>query len=732
MKREEIFHSASWIGREGDFHILRRTFVLPEDVKIKRVTICAVGLGYCRIHYNGVDLAPYSFLPLSTDYEKRANYPAGEELTGHRLYVPRFDVTGLSHGGKNLLTIFFGGGWYCLWGKKFQDSMTAGDDKQMRFGDAKAIYCVLVETEDGIFEFSSSSNDKICDGGIYDYRSTRFECRDLNAFSEEALTNPEFDDSAWENAINMPDVETDYLFSDCPIDTLIEKLPVVKGTAEVYDCGINTTGYPVLNLSGKPGDKVIVRMSEGILEDGALDPYHMHRQMYEVICDGKRKEIHPEFIWYGFRYFTVEGPAEPAYVAVVHSNVGIGSDFKSDNEVLNFLYRTYVNTQLANMHGGIPSDCPHLERCGYTGDGELTCHAAMTTLNAKEFYKKWIEDISDCQDKLSGHIQYTAPYIRSGGGPGAWGCAIVEVPWQYYRHYGDAEPMLRLYPQMKEYFRFMEEHSIHGLVVSDAPGNWCLGDWCAPDKMIILPQYVNNYYYIKALKRAVEIAKLQGFDEDVALFEGRIAERQEAIMAAYYNIKDNNFCGNVQGANAFAIDAGLGTQKTYDMMVNYYQDTCEFDTGICGTDVLIRVLFEHGDADLAVKLLSSDKPNSFGGMLKKGATTLWEYWPADHRGSRSLNHPMFGAVTAYLFEYVLGIRQNEGSAGYKDLIIEPYILSGHTAGSQLLPDGKISVDYVKRDDGIDVSIEVPESVKAVFSYKGCTRSLNAGMNCFSI
>ena len=84
------------------------------------------------------------------------------------------------------------------------------------------------------------------------------------------------------------------------------------------------------------------------------------------------------------------------------------------------------------MHTGIPSDCPHIERRGYTGDGQLVCRAAMDVLDAKDFYRKWIEDIADCQDRLTGHVQYTAPYIRSGGGPGGWGGAACIVPWRYY------------------------------------------------------------------------------------------------------------------------------------------------------------------------------------------------------------------------------------------------------------------------------------------------------------
>ena len=73
-------------------------------------------------------------------------------------------------------------------------------------------------------------------------------------------------------------------------------------------------------------------------------------------------------------------------------------------------------------------------------------------LDGEKFYRKWIQDIADCQDSITGHVQYTAPYIPSGGGPGGWGCAIVMVPYVFYRNYGDQEILKELYPQMLHYF----------------------------------------------------------------------------------------------------------------------------------------------------------------------------------------------------------------------------------------------------------------------------------------
>ena len=79
-----------------------------------------------------------------------------------------------------------------------------------------------------------------------------------------------------------------------------------------------------------------------------------------------------------------------------------------------------------------------LDEACYKSAG-MSLFAAMMYIRKRLGYEKWLQDIADSQDVLSGHVQYTAPYIRSGGGPGGWGCAIVEVPYQLYKHYGDPQ-----------------------------------------------------------------------------------------------------------------------------------------------------------------------------------------------------------------------------------------------------------------------------------------------------
>lgn len=725
MTQEYFFHNAKWVGAKertkDSFAVLKGNF---ESESVKNATLNALGLGFFKCYINGECVNPDTFLPLSSDFEAGCD-PVDEVISGHRVYVPQFDITPFVKSGKNDIEIHYGGGWYT--------------HIKRTFGLPKAIYCITVESENGVEYFVSDEDCKIRKGSVCQYNFTWEEHHDFSAI----------DGYSWENAVQTEGIETEYCSTDCPWDKLIEKLPVKKvretENGTVYDCGENTTGYPVLKITALKGEKVCVNFSEELAEDGSLDMTHHHGQQFTVVSDGKEAFVQPEFTWFGFRYFEVIGKAEPECVKVIYADVPISSTFESDNETLNWIYKTFMHTMLCNMHTGHPSDCPHLERRGYTGDGQLTCNAALTVFDAKAFYEKWMQDIGDCQDVLSGHIQYTAPYLRSGGGPGGWGCAIVEVPYQLYKHYGEKEILAKYYPQMRRYIDYLEAHSEYGVVTSDKKGEWCLGDWCGPNilypekditshnQQVVLPApMVNTYFMVKSLQQMCEIARIIGKEEDIPEYEEKIKYRKGAITAAYFNTFDDNFVMNVQGANSFAVDIGLGNDNTYENMKSYYKKLGHYDTGIFATDIVTRQLFKKGDSDLAVDLLTHNGDQGFEHWRRNGATTFHEYW--DSNRSRSHSHPMFGAPVAYLFEYLLGIRQTEDSAGYKSIIIEPMSVDRFKwmKGSITTPNGVIAVSYVNDNGRVEFNISVPENTEAVFRFAEQEHKLKCGTNEFQI
>lgn len=719
MTQADFFGNAKWVGAASrtptDFSVLRGHFHKNANEK---AILHVLGLGFFRCYINGHLINPDTFLPLSSDFEASAD-PEGEVLAGHRIYVPCFDVTPFTREGDNVIAIHYGGGWYTF--------------DRREFGLPKAIYRLTLTSPAGERSYLSDEGCRIGAGLIDDYNFVKLERQNYLQF--ESCLDVDFDDSTWQHATLVEQLDTTYCTTNCPPDAAMEDLAVKRlGRGKrgiIYDCGKNTTGYPVLKITAKHGDAVDVYFSEHLLQDGELDPVREFDQHFAIVSDGEPRTVTPLFTWYGFRYFEIAGDAEPLAVRVVHANVPVSSSFHCDSETLNWIYRTFLNGMRTNLHTGHPCDCPHTERRGYTGDGQLTCNAALYALDAKALYVKWLQDIADCQDTLSGRIQYTAPYIKSGGGPGGWGCAIIEVPYQLYRHFGEKEILEKYYHSMRRYIDFLEAHSECGLVTSNKEGIWCLGEWCGPNilhsgkevilhkqQVILPPPLVNTYFAIKSLRQLCEIAHIIGKDEDIADYERMAHEHKTAFRAAYFSTYDHNFLLNVQGANAFGIDVGLGDDLTYEKMKDYYTRLGYFDTGIFGTDILTRTLFAHGDGELAVKLLTSGEGFGFERWRKMGATTFLEYWDPDK--CRSYNHPMFGAIVAYFFEHLLGIRQTAGTAGFTSLEIEPQATAhfSHMSGSITSPQGKIAVAYKKDDTHIRFDITVPNGTKAILRYAG--------------
>lgn len=721
--KETDLHKAKWISTGGACSTprFRQVIVLP---KISEAQITIAGLGIYEVYINGRRVSDDLFLPLSTDYNKRTGITYGKkpflEEFAHRLYCPVYNIRDYLTEGENTICFMMGPGWY--------------EHPGCSYGHIKL--CYLIEYTDVSGEKCFIGSDESIQwkqGFVKKASLITGESHDYTDY-EDIWLDIGFHAEGWQQVTVEEAPETSLYIQDCPADKIIRhvtpKLIRQQGNVRIFDVGEIITGYPILISTAPAGSKVCVRYGEMLNEEGRLHEEHVYNQHTDFVTDGTQRKLHSKFTWMCFRYFEVTGEAMVEDCVVIHSDVPVTSDFHCDSEVLNWLKEAYIRTQLDNMHCGIPSDCPHTERRGYTGDGHLTCSAAMLQMDAQKFYRKWIYDIADCQDRKTGHIQYTAPFMPSGGGPGGWGCAIVMVPYQYYKHYGDTEILAELYPQMLHWFEYMEVHSEGELVTSDLEGVWCLGDWCAPamtfnllNAMTIPAPLVNTYFYIKAMEHVLEINNVLGCHDNDQLLMNRIAAKKQAITESYFDVATGDFAAREQGSNAFAIDLGLGDERTFVNMVNRYRQHKEYDTGIFGTDILTRVLFENGEEELAIALLTNKGKVSFYNQMKSGATTISEYWTV---GIRSQCHPMFGAVSKYLYEYILGIRQTKDSVRFENVIIEPKCMKqiAEAKGYITTPVGKISVEYNKEY----IEVFVPGNTVAVLKINGAEYKLQTNVN----
>ncbi len=694
-----------WIGATKEIvsPVILRRFNLQD---IKKATLIVTGLGYFETKINDKNVTDYMYLPVVSDYEPRdLTLCAHKNTTGtttNRIYYYNFDITPLLHNGENTLSIQLGNGFY-----RQEERVAEG---KMSFGDTlKCIYKIVLKTADGTTELCSDGSETYTDSAI------RFSNLYLGEMVDYSVKLQE------EKAVNiLPSPKTILCEAigtpDKVIRTITPKKIAEIDDRQIFDAGENITGV----VSVKTESVVTIRFAENINEDMSLNftssaaSYRTTRSgelqiMTDTfISDGTPRIFEAKFSFHAFRYFEVCGEYDDLIVKVIHADTPITSTFTSNHEGMNFLYDAFLRTQLDNMHGSIPSDCPHRERLGYTGDGQLVAPAAMMMLDSKEFYKKWIQDILDCQD-TDGHVRHTAPFMGGGGGPGGWGSAIVIVPYSYYKQFGDTDIIEQCYDKMKLWISYLLSHSENGLVTSEDKDGWCLGDWASLEKMEIPEPYVNSCYLVKDLLLLEEMATVIGKSDDIPYYRSLRTATEKAIKNTYYNVETDRFADGIQGADAFAVWCGLAGADTAQKLAEKYTEMRYFDTGFLCTDILCEVLCNYGYTDVFLSLLESEKLGSFLYMKRHGATTIWEYFI----GKCSHNHPMFGAPTRQLFQSVLGIRQRSGTAGYGDIIIAPLKTTRalKVSGSINTPNGVISVSLDTTNEKPIISVDAPKTIK---------------------
>ncbi len=715
MTYDLIFDDCKWYGfpDKTEAAIVRKTF---ECKNIKTAKVQFVTLGFCEPYFNGKKLTEYKFIPAWTNYEKRdlsvASYPIYDTMT-HRCYFLEYDITDLIKNGKNVFSLHIGNGWYGQHEQKAENMPPYGQIK----------YCLKITLTD------ENGNEKfIFSDGSEKYTKSYIERASLYlnetvnaALFDENIYEIDFDDSSWLSPIEkekpLTVLEKQYFAGDHVKYSLTPTLIFEKDGKKMYDIGKNVSGLAIIKFdeNAEIGAEATVSFCEKLNEDGTLwlrSTGGDWRKQCDLFVNGKNNcPLTTTFTWRAGRYVEIEGNAELIRFDVVNSDVPLTAEFSSNNETLNWLFEAYAATQSNNIHSFVPSDCPHRERLGYTGDGQLCSAAAMTMYDAENLYRKWIQDIADSQDLYNGHVQHTAPFYGGGGGPGGWGGAIAIVPYHFYKFYKDLPLLEKYYPSILAYIDYMEKHSDNGIVVREEDEGWCLGDWCTLHNDIQIPEkFVNTYYMIKTLLIAIEAAEELGNVKDIPVLEEKLIFVQNAFMNEFFDEETGSFLDGVQGADAFAVDINMGDERTLQNLVKKYDELKTYDTGIFGTDLVTRVLFEHGYGEVAYTLLTNEEEVSFYNMKKQDATTLWENWD----GCDSHSHPMFGAVCEYLFKYILGIRQPENSYGYEKVIIAPAKIPGlNVKGSITTKNGKISVEVKYTDDVQSVKFNVPDTIEMV-------------------
>jgi len=654
--------------QKGPSPVFRKAFSLDKPIKSATVYIC--GLGYYELRLNGRKVGDNVLDPAFTRYDKRV------------LYVTH-DVTKQIRQGKNAFGVMLGNGWYnvhtrAVW--KFDQAPWRDRPKML-------LQCHIVFS-DGSTEIISSDESWRADSGPVILDGIRKgECYDAR-LEMPGWDTPDYDDSGWPKPelVKAPaGILSAQMLPPIKVTQTIKPVSVSEPSPGefVFDMGQNFAGWAQLKVTGPAGTTVTMRYGEELNPDGTVrqDKIKCHTrgsvfQTDAYTLKGKGLEIwEPRFTYHGFRYVQVTGfPGKPSVDnirgRVVHTSFSTAGSFECSKKLLNDIQRITLWAYRSNYHG-IPTDCPHREKDGWTGDAHLAAEQAMYNFHNTTSYTKWLYDIMDEQQQ-SGALPGIVPtggwgYKWGNGqvaGP-AWDSAYIIIPWYLYRYSGDKRVLAVHYDRLKRYVDYLTKEKSKDYIVS-----FGLGDWLPAKTTTPAPVTSTGYYYVDTLIVA-KIARILGRSGDAEKYEALAEKIKSAFNKTFY--KGNGLYSNgSQTALSCALYQGLVDTKEKDRVVeklvdNIKQNDEHIDTGILGAKYLFHSLTKNGQHDLAYRIATQTSQPSYGFWVKSGATTLREGWKNPH----SLNHICFGDISTWFYQTLVGINLDPKEIAFKHTIIRP-------------------------------------------------------------
>ncbi len=622
--------------------VFRRTFELSA---IANTRVFISGVGFYVLKLNGQKVGDHLLAPAFTTYDRTVFYN-------------EFDVTSMLLKGENQLEITLGNGWFR------ELYPTAWDFEHATWRSEPQF----------ILDLKADGQTILCSD------------RNWKAFVSQTVFNSlrageTFDASAQEipctSVMIMPGPGGFLKKQQIPPIRMRRTLSPVAVThfsnGTVYDFGENLSGNVEICIQGKSGQKTVLLYTERIRSDGTADPANNNMyaeggrfQQDEYILGSENPETwHSQFCYHGFRYVQVTGDARiiSIHARCFHTDLSCTGDIETDFEPVQKLHEACVRSTLTNFHH-IPTDCPHREKNGWTGDAHLSCEQALFNLDMKLAYQKYLDDLVDGQ-RPNGAISCISPTsiwgYNWGTGP-TWDVALFEIPWQVYRYTGDVEFLNRYQQPMERYLHLLSSMSDDHIYRSG------LGDWCAPKEITLCSsEALLTAYAWHMFDLYSKITSRLGMAEKSASAAQSAAEIKDAFQHTFIGQEKNS-----QTYLAMLLYFGLTDEPEYvlDNLITELEKTdWHIHCGIFGAKFILNVLTEHGRFDIAWKLAMQVGFPSYLDMLSRCSGTLGEHW----NGDNSQNHHMFSEIGAWFYKALAGIQLDEKYPGFEHIFLTPHI-----------------------------------------------------------
>ncbi len=687
-----------------------------QKIRSARAYIAVAGL--YELYINGQKIGNHRLDPTYTRFDRR------------NLYVT-YDITRQLQSGQNAIGVLLGNGWYnhqstAVW---FFDRAPWRD---------RPTFCLdlHVTYEDGSKEIIATDRSWKTNLSPVIFNSIYTAEHYDGRLEQPGWNTPGYNDSKWHQTIIRAAPSQNIVSQQLHPIRNVERIPAktikkMNDTTWIYDLGRNIAGVSEFRIKGDAGTVIRLKHAEILDKDGWPDMTNIEAhyrptdnsdpfQTDIFILGGNGEETFmPRFNYKGFQYVQITS-SKPLQLTAdnltgwfMHSDVPPTGTVETSDPIINKIWWAANNSYLSNFFG-YPTDCPQREKNGWTGDAHIAIETALYNFDGITVYEKWLADHRDEQQPngtLPSIIPSSGWGYEWGNGPD-WTSTIAIIPWNIYLFYGDNRLLAECYDNIRRYVDRITETAPAGLTT------WGLGDWI-PVKSKTPVEFTSSVYYYVDATILANAAKMFGKQADAEKYSALSQKIKNAINDKYLNRETGIYGQGVQTELSVplqwdVVPSDMRAKVSANLAKRVEADNKHLDVGLLGTKAILNALSENGYANLAYTVASQKDFPSWGWWIVNGATTLYENWPIDAKRDLSLNHIMFGEVSAWFFKALGGIKPDPAQPGFKNILLHPNFVTGltHATVSHRSPYGEIVSKWERKKKDIIYSVTIPANSTA--------------------
>jgi hypothetical protein len=318
--------------------------------------------------------------------------------------------------------------------------------------------------------------------------------------------------------------------------------------------------------------------------------------------------------------------------------------------------------------------------------------------------------------------------------PTEWKFHMIFMAWADYLQTGNTDLLYKYYDALKP-----------DLLTSAATGDGLIRgfpefpmkktsdvvDWPPPDRdgFVMKGEHylnwtnsVNNAFYYRSLQLMSRIATVVGRADESEKYAAMAAQVYTNYNAVFWDSDSQRYVDGVGTAHAsahanfFPLAFGLVPADRQAAVVGYLHSRIAANNGmppsVYGAQYFLEGLFQSGDVDTAIGLMTTNGPRSWMNMIHMGSTVTAEAWSFSDKPNLDWNHAWGAAPGNLITRFILGMQPI--TPGYGQILIEPHLGTALSYAEGTIPTirGPVFIHAKNGPAGLQLEVNIPGNVTA--------------------